>query len=85
MDGGPDDSRGRVIAIDVQRSQTLFHISDGLVIETDELTCLLKPHSLDENLAFYAHAAEQIAGIAPAGPEACELLFQNDDVRSTRP
>ena len=26
-----------------------------------------------------------IAGIAPAGPEACELLFQNDDVRSTRP
>ncbi|MCY1444001.1 hypothetical protein D9M71_604460 [compost metagenome] len=84
MNRGPNHARRVVITVDAQRRQAPLHVGHGLVVEPDELRCLLLPHTFYEELVLDSHAAEQIARIAPTGTEAGELLLQHDHIRTER-
>lgn len=84
MDGGADDARGIVIAIDLQFGQPSLDIANRLIIIADALPGFFVPDTLGEQIEFDPQAADQIAGIASAGAEAAEFLFQHDHLGAAR-
>ncbi|MDT4851757.1 hypothetical protein FQZ97_859540 [compost metagenome] len=82
MNADANVSRTVVIAVDAELVEPPLHVADTLVVEADDLPCLLYADAVEEELELDAQAASEIARVAPTRAEAGKFLLEDDDLRT---